>query len=471
MHKELICWLVVLSTLGVGCDYANQSDVAPAVRLDPDTEPSKKVSFVKIADRSDRRSSTKDWPQWRGPQRTDVSNETGLLRQWPESGEGPKQLWVSRDAGIGYSGPAIVEDILYTMGALPLSAAGLDAEGSEEAVAAAKEYLLAIDARTGKKTWAAEVGEVFQNRWGNGPRCTPTVDGDFVYALGGLGDLVCVDRTDGKVLWRRSFTEDFGGEVPNWGYCESVLIDGDRLICTPGGADGAMAALDKRTGEVIWRSPEFTDGAQYASIIAIENGGKRQYVQLTQQHLVGIDAKNGETLWSIDWPGRVAVIPTPIFHNHSVYATSGYGVGCQRVLLDAENKAEGVYDPRNKKNMKNHHGGVILFEDHVYGHSDNVGWLCQNFEDGKKVWSEKGDLGKGAIAYADNRFYCIGEDDGRVVLIEASPKGWNPKGEFTLSPQTELRKPAGRVWTHPVIVDGRLYLRDQEMLYCYDVRE
>ena len=467
MHKELICWLVVLSTLGIGCDSANQSAVAPVVRLDPDTDPSGNISFVKIADRSSRRSSEKDWPQWRGPQRTDVSNETGLLRQWPEGGEGPKQLWVSRDAGIGYSGPAIVDHVLYTMGALPLSAAGLDAEGSEEAVAAAKEYLLAIDARTGKKIWAAEVGEVFQNNWGNGPRCTPTVDGDFVYALGGLGDLVCVDRADGKVRWRRSFTEDFGGKVPDWGYCESVLIDGNHLICTPGGADGAMAALDKRTGEVVWRSPEFTDGAQYASIIAIDNGGKRQYVQLTQQHLVGIDAQSGDLLWSSDWPGRVAVVPTPISKGDAVYISSGYGVGCKLVRLNQQNEAEEVYANRN---MKNHHGGVILLDGHLYGYSDGVGWLCQNFGDGKKVWSEKGDLGKGAIAYADDCFYCIGEDDGRVVLIDASPDGWNPKGEFMLSPQTELRKPAGRVWTHPVIVDGRLYLRDQEMLHCYDVR-
>jgi len=256
--------------------------------------------------------------------------------------------------------------------------------------------------------------------------------------------------------------------VPDWGYCESVLIDGDHLICTPGGPEGAMACLDKRTGDVLWRSTDFTDGAQYVSMIAIDNGGKRQYVQLTQQHLVGIDAKNGDLLWSSDWPGRVAVVPTPISKGDSVYISSGYGVGCKLVRLDNQNHAEEVYANRN---MKNHHGGVILLDGHLYGYSDGVGWLCQNFEDGKKVWSEKGALGKGAIAYADGHFYCIGEDDGRVVLIDASPDGWQARGEFALDPQTELRKPAGRVWTHPVIVDGRLYLRDQEMLHCYDVRQ
>ena len=441
-------------------NFADLSDVNDHLR-----EGSPRV--VTVSDRNPTGRTDRNWPQWRGPARTDITAETGLLRQWPEGGAGPKQLWVSRDAGIGYSGPAIVDGVLYTMGALPLSASGLEEQGGEEAVAEAKECVIAMDAATGELLWSSEVGDVFQNNWGNGPRCTPTIDGDFVYALSALGDLVCLEKEKGNQIWKRSFTEDFGGEVPNWGYCESVLIDGDRVICTPGGSQGAMAALDKKTGDVIWRSTDFTDGAQYVSMIAIENGGKRQYVQLTQQHLVGIDAENGDLLWSSDWPGRVAVVPTPISKDDTIYITSGYGVGCKLVRLNQQNEAEEIYANRN---MKNHHGGVILLDGHIYGFSDGVGWLCQNIEDGKKVWSKKGDLGKGAIAYADDRFYCIGEEDGRVVLIDASPEGWNPKGEFTLSPQTQLRKPAGRVWTHPVIVDGRLYLRDQELLHCYDVR-
>ena len=453
--------------LAIGCGTSEKLDLSQAEDSEQHPNPVSS-SFVKVADRPSRDASGGNWPQWRGPQRTDISSETGLLQQWSEGDVGPQPLWVSRDAGIGYSGPAVVDGVLYTMGALPLAAAGVDAEGAEDAVSSAKEYLLAIDARTGKKIWATEVGEVFENNWGNGPRCTPTVDGDYIYALGALGDLACVEKSTGKLRWKRSFTEDFGGAVPDWGYCESVLIDGDHVICTPGGTEGAMAALDKHTGEVIWRSSDFTDGAQYASIIAIDNGGKRQYVQLTQKHLVGIDAKNGDRLWSSDWPGRVAVVPTPISKGDAVYISSGYGVGCKLIRLNRQNDAEEIYANRN---MKNHHGGVILLDGHLYGYSDGVGWLCQNFEDGKKVWSEKGDLGKGAIAYADDRFYCIGEDDGRVVLIDASPDGWQVRGEFTLAPQTELRKPAGRVWTHPVIVDGRLYLRDQELLHCYDVRQ
>jgi outer membrane protein assembly factor BamB len=480
MLNRVLVWLGLIILCGCGAGSVEKDDLGTGNaagrglqnRLPADQQRDGGTGFRPVVVKKTAPNQTRyEWPQWRGPDRTDVSRETGLLQQWPEGGSGPERLWVSWDVGIGYSGPAVVDGVLYTMGALPLSAAGVGQQDGEQAVSRAKEYLIAMDAQTGQPIWTAEVGEVFENNWGNGPRSTPTVEGDFIYALGALGDLVCVEKRTGKVRWRKSFSEDFGGEVPQWGFCESVLIDGNRVICTPGGPEGAMAALDKQTGEVIWRSADFTDGAQYASIIAIENGGKRQYVQLTQEHLVGIDAENGELLWSIDWPGRVAVIPTPIFHDHSVYATSGYGAGCKRVLLDAENHAEQVYDKSDMKNMKNHHGGVILFEDHLYGYSDNVGWLCQDFATGKKIWAEKQELGKGAIAYADGRFYCIDENDGRVVLIDASPEGWRSRGDFVLAPQTELRKPAGRIWTHPVIVNGKLYLRDQELLHCYDVRQ
>ncbi len=470
MMKDCL-FVLALSSLLCGCNgtavetHDTNADAAGA----GDLRHAPAVVRTVNAKKTDPIQGVYQWPQWRGPDRTDLSTETGLQQQWPEGGQGPKRLWLSRDAGIGYSGPAVVDGVLYTMGARPLSVAGVgDGGEATEIDPDAKAYVIALDANTGKELWATEVGDLFENNWGNGPRSTPTVDGDWRYALGAKGDLVCLRREDGAVRWRKSFTEDLGGEIPQWGFCESVLVDGDRVVCTPGGGEGAMAALDKRTGEVIWRSKDFTDGAQYASIIAIENGGKRQYVQLTQEHLVGIDAANGDLLWSSDWPGRVAVVPTPISHHDSVYISSGYGVGCKLLQLNAENQAEEVYANRM---MKNHHGGVILFNGHLYGYSDGVGWLCQDFQSGEKVWSEKKELGKGGIAYADGRFYCVDESDGRVVLIDASPKGWQSRGEFLLEPQTQLRKPAGRIWTHPVIVDGKLYLRDQELLYCYDVRE
>ena len=388
-----------------------------------------------------------DWPQWRGPDRTDVSKETGLLKKWPA--EGPKRLWLFENAGSGYSGPAIANGKYFTIGTRDNS-----------------ECVLALDANTGKELWIAKLGGELENRWGGGPRGTPTVDGDRVYALSGKGDLACINVADGKVMWTASLTE-MGGKTPNWGYTESVLVDGDKVVCTPGGSKGAMAALNKTNGKVIWRASDFQDDAQYASIVPADIHGQRQYIQLTMKHVVGIAAKDGKQLWSSDWPGKTAVIPTPIYRDSHVYVTAGYGVGCKLVKIEPGNKVTTVYE---NKVMKNHHGGVILVDDHLYGYSDGPGWVCQDFKTGNEVWAERNKLGKGAIACADGMLYCLDEGKGTVVLIEASPKGWNEHGRFTLEPQTKIRSPQGRIWTHPVISNGKLYLRDQDLIYCYDIK-
>jgi len=388
-----------------------------------------------------------DWPQWRGPDRADVSKETGLLKKWPA--EGPKRVWLFENAGNGYSGPAIANGKYFTIGTR---------DGNE--------CVLALDANTGKELWVAKIGGELDNRWGSGPRGTPTVDGDRVYALSGKGDLAAINVADGKVVWTASMTA-LGGKTPGWGYTESVLVDGDKVVCTPGGSKGALAALNKADGKEVWRSTDFTDGAQYASIIPADINGQRQYIQLTMQHLVGISAKDGKQLWSSDWPGRTAVIPTPIYRDSHVYISSGYGVGSKLVKIEAGNKATTVYE---NKVMKNHHGGVILVGDHLYGYSDGSGWVCQDFKSGDEVWAERNKLGKGAIACADGMLYCLDEGSGAVVLIEASPKGWSEQGRFKLDPQTKIRSPQGRIWTHPVISNGKLYLRDQDLIYCYDIK-
>ena len=392
-----------------------------------------------------------DWPQWRGLDRTGKTTEADLLEKWPESG--PEQLWVSRDAGLGYSGPAVVGNRLVTM--------GLRGEA---------EQLICLDVETGQELWTVDVGGLYENGWGDGPRSTPTVDEDRVYALGAKGDLVCVRLADGEMEWRTTLT-DFGGAIPNWGYSESVLIDGDRLLCTPGGDQGAILALDKKTGEKIWQTADFTDPAHYASIIVAEHDGQRQYIQLTEQSVVGIAADSGNVLWQTPWPGRVAVVPTPIFANGHVYVSSGYGVGCDLFRIANDGTVESVYDDRAKKVLKNHHGGVILVDDHLYGYSDGVGWVCQELMSGKMVWRDRESLGKGSLCFADGRLYCVDKDGGEVVLITATPDGWEEHGRFKLSPQTELRKPKGRIWTHPVVANGKLFLRDQELLFCYDVKE
>lgn len=392
-------------------------------------------------------ASAADWPQWRGPDRTDISKETGLLKTWPEGG--PKRLWLFENAGLGYSGPAIAKGKLFTLGTR---------DGNE--------MLLVLDANTGKELWTAKLGNVLKNQWGDGPRGTPTVDGDRVYALSGPGDLVCLSATDGKVLWQTNLTA-LGGKVPGWGYCESVLVDGNQVVCTPGGSKGALAAFDKMTGKLNWQSAEFTDGAHYSSMMPAEINGTRQYVQLVEKNFVGISAQDGKLLWKSAFPfGRTAVIPTPIIKGNNVYVTAGYGAGCKLVTIEPGNEVTTVYE---NKVMKNHHGGVILVGDHVYGHSDGHAWLCQDFKTGEEVWAHR-DFKKGAVGYADGMLYCLEEGSGTVVLAEASPKGWAEKGRFKLEPQSKIRSSSGRIWTHPVICNGKLYLRDQDLIYCFDVK-
>ncbi|MGL4512683.1 MAG: PQQ-binding-like beta-propeller repeat protein [Lacipirellulaceae bacterium] len=388
-----------------------------------------------------------DWPQWLGPNRDGLSTETGLLQEWPA--EGPKSLWVSRSVGLGYSGPAVVGDRLYLMGT----------KGDAEA-------LFCLDTASGDELWSTPLGDVYDNNWGDGPRGTPTVEGGRVYALAAKGTLACIDAKTGEAVWTKSLVDDLGGEVPHWGYSESPLIDGQLVVVTPGGDDGTIAALDKESGDVVWRSTALEDGAHYSSVVAATIHGKLQYVQLLEKRLVGLDPQSGNLLWEAPWPGSVAVIPTPIARDNRVYVTSGYGAGSMLVEVDAANKATVVYD---NKVMKNHHGGVMLLGDHLYGHSDGVGWVCQDFATGKQVWRERSKLGKGAVAYADGRLYCLDEEDGEVVLAEPTTEGWREHGRFKLDPQTERRKPSGRIWTHPVIANGVLYLRDQELLQAFDV--
>ncbi len=398
------------------------------------------------------KNSSSDWPQFRGPNRDDHSNETGLLKQWPA--DGPKKLWSFTNAGQGYSGFSVVGDRLFTLGTR---------DGSE--------ILMCLDAAKGTEVWMAKLGNVLGNKWGDGPRGTPTVDGDKIFALGGDGTLVAVQARDGKEVWRTTMAS-LGGKTPGWGYTESVLVDGKQVVCTPGGPQGAVAAFDKATGKKLWQSKDFTDGAQYSSIVPAVINGQPQYVQRTMENIVGISPKDGAVLWKQAYPGKTAVIPTPIVKGNQVYVTAGYGVGSMSFTIEQGNQVKMIFDETAATNrvMKNHHGGVVLVDDHVYGYSDGLGWTCQDFKTGAEVWSEKKALGKGAISYADGLFYLLEEGSGNVVIIEASPKGWNEKGRFKLDPQTAIRSPQGRIWTHPVISNGRLYLRDQDLIHCYAVK-
>lgn len=394
-----------------------------------------------------------DWPQWQGPDRNAVSKETGLLKEWPK--DGPPLAWKAKGLGGGDSAPSVAGGRLFGMGA----------RGGDEVVWCLSE----VD---GKELWSAKIGPAVQQRMPQskeGPGGTPTADGERLYAIGMGGDLVCLQVKDGKEVWRVNFTKDFGGRVPQWSYRESPLIDGDKLVCTPGGADATIVALDKANGKPVWKSAVAgSRGAAYASVIAIDFDGKRQYVQLTAGTLVGVAAADGKVLWKYDRAANRTGIncTTPLYHDGQVFASSAYGAGGGLVKLSKDGdgvKAEEVYFTRG---MENHHGGLIVHDGCLYGaHGGNGGGLfvCLDFKTGKKLWDERS-AEKGSIAFADERLYYRTES-GTVLLIEPSAKEYVERGKFKQPERS--RSPA---WAHPVVANGKLYIRDQDVLFCYDVK-
>lgn len=394
-------------------------------------------------------SANDDWPFWRGPDRNDISSESGLLKRWPQ--DGPKQLWVNNKAGLGYAGFAIANGRLFTMGL----------ERSDE-------FALCLDADTGKEIWRAKLGSRFQNGWGDGPRSTPTIDGEYVYFMSAQGNLACLKGTDGQEKWAVKM-QDFGGTVPKWGYAESPLVDGEQVVCTPGGAKTTIVALNKLTGKTIWKTKPVVGEpmpAHYSSILPVDHGGKRHYIQLTKLAVVGVDAENGSLIWSVPFPGRIAVIPSPLYDDGKVYVTAGYGVGSKMISLTQGNEASELW---SSKAMQNHHGQVVKIGNYIYGSSAKA-FVCQSVKDGSMKWADR-DIKKGAITFADGLIYHIEKDSGRVLLLKVNDSGAKVQGEFLLSPQSERRVRAGKIWVHPVISNGKLYLRDQEFIHCYDVKK
>lgn len=390
-----------------------------------------------------------DWPQWRGPNHDNISTETGLLKDWPEGG--PKLIWEVKDIGHGFASVSTFGNHIFTAGD----------KGAES-------FVQMLNVADGKPVWSAKLGkagEVGQPAF-EGPRATPTTDGQMVFAVSQFGDLVGYEAATGKEVWRKDYTKDFGGAAPFWGYSESPLIDGDQVVVTPGGSQGTVVALNKKTGVVIWQSKELTDPAHYSSLIPADLGGVHQYIALTPANVAGIGATDGKLLWKAPRKGNVAVIPTPIVSDGFVYATSGYGVGCNLFKVTPDSgkfSAEQVYA---NKVMVNHHGGVVKVGDFIYGYSDGKGWTCQDFKSGEAKWQDKEKLGKGSLVCADGHFYLRQEDKkGTVALIEATPDGYKEHGRFDQPDRSNKNS-----WPHPVVSGGRLYLRDQDVLLCYDVK-
>ncbi len=387
-----------------------------------------------------------DWPQWRGPNRTGISREQGLLKSWPKPG--PSLAWKATGVGGGYSTPSVAAGRVFGMGY----------RGDNEIV-------WALDAKSGKELWATRIAKA--NRgvgYGEGSRSSPTVDGKQLYVLGVSGDLVCLDTTDGKEVWHRNLVGDFGGNIPGWGYSESPLVDGDQVIATPGGRNATLLALAKKTGEVSWKSqvPQ-GDSAHYSSAIAAEVSGWRQYIQFMQGGVVGVAAKDGTFLWRYDRPANgTANCSTPICADNHVFAASGYGTGGGLVKLTNRGDVVSANEVYFTNQMKNHHGGMILFGEHLYGFDEAV-LTCMRFTTGKVVWENRS-VGKGSIVLADGHLYARSEG-GPVALIEATPNGYVEKGRFN-----QPNRSGQNAWPHPVVAGGRLYLRDQDLLLCYDVK-
>lgn len=412
-----------------------------------------------------------DWPQWRGPDRDGKSGETGLLQSWPEGG--PSLVWRVDGLGAGYSSLAVVDGRIYTLG---------DMKGSEGVDDG--QYAMALSEKDGSLVWRVRVGGIHEDER-PGARSTPTFDAGHLYFVTTDGDVICLKAEDGKEVWRRSLTKDWDGYLMKamgsyeWRSSESPLVDEGKVIVTPGHIAALMVALDKKTGEEIWRTqgrrigPIGADGAGYSSAVVSEAAGIRQYVQLVGRGLIGVKADDGTFLWGYNKiASDIANIATPVVRGDYAFGTSGYGAGAGLVKIAVEETEEGkrvVADEvyfLEANVMQNHHGGVILHGDTLYtGTGHNKGFpLAVDFLTGEVKWGPERNEGadSAAIVYADGRLY-FRYRDGRVILVEATPEGYREHGTF-LIPDVQMQS-----WSLPVIANGRLLLREQDDLFSYDV--
>ena len=387
-------------------------------------------------------SSERSWPQFRGVHRDGISPETGLLESWPESG--PKEIW-RRPIGEGYSAISVTNGRRYTM------YAG-DAEGT------AVEFAAAFDAGTGKELWRTKIGDKLDTQFGNGPRSTPTVDGDLVYVLGSMGDFAALSIEDGSERWRISLPEEFGSSRPYWGFASSALLDGDRLVVEGGGPDGkSFAGLDKSTGKVLWTSGEAAREPSYNSAISIELGGRRHYVYVVGETLRGMD-ETGREIWSHAWPeGETHASPVFIAPD-KIFASGAEGVGATLVQIEDDGKKATVNEVWKTRFMRNHFSTSVVHGGHIFGF-DNATLKSISVEDAKMAWGKRG-LGKGSLIYADGHLVVL-SDRGKLVLVEANGSGYVEKGT--------VQALEGRCWTAPTLVGGRLYLRNHTEMVVYDI--
>ena len=398
-----------------------------------------------------------DWPQWLGPTRNGISQETGLLEQWPQAG--PKLRWKTTGLGDGYGTVAIAGGRAYLV----------SNQGNED------ENLRAMSVEDGKTLWIVRLGKLGnpnQDPPYPASRSTPSVDGDAVYAFSSDGDLVCVETATGKVRWKIATRQEYGGEPHKWAYAESPLVDGDAVIVTPGGSQATMVAVNKKTGKLIWKAAiPGGEAPGYASAIIVNAAGHKQYVQFLSKGVVGVDAKSGAMLWRYDETSKgPANIPTPVADGEYVYSTARSISAGALVKLqgkpDGGVSAEQVYMQRG---LPSTIGGSVKVGDIIYG-TTGEGLVAAEFLTGKVRWTNES-VGPASVLYAQGHVVVYGEN-GEVALVEATPDAYREKGRFTTPDKpAHPRGPRERSWAYPVLANGRLYLRDLGVLWCYDVRK
>ena len=385
--------------------------------------------------------SAEDWPQWRGANRDGISRETGFLQQWPAGG--PPLVWRVRGLGSGYSTVTIAGGRIFTLGAERNA-----------------EYVIARDVASGKELWRARSGRRYSNGRGDGPRGAPTVDANRVYALGGSGDLTVLDVASGKRVWSINVLEMFNGCNINWGISESPLVLGDRVLVNAGGREASIVALDKNDGSVLWASEG--DEASYSSAVVATIRGVRQAVYFTGERALGIRVDDGALLWHYRRvSNRTANVATPIVRGNYVFLSSDYGTGCALLEIQGDLSGMSAREIYFNRAMKNHHASSVLVGDTVYGFSGGI-LTALDFRSADVLWKDRS-VGKGSLIYADGHLYVFSENSV-VGLVEATRTGYREKGRF------ELRHSDEHSWSHPVIADGKLYLRDQDQLFSFDIR-
>jgi len=388
-----------------------------------------------------------DWPQFHGPRRDNISTETGLLKRWPAGG--PKLLWTARGLGHGFSSLSVGGGRIFTAGNI----------GDQTAVTA-------LDL-SGKTQWQIKCGGAWTRKGlYPGTRGTPTLDGKRLYFESPLGDVVCLDAANGKKLWGLNILSKFQGKNINWALSESVLIDGDRLICCPGGAEGGVVALDKLTSKVVWKC-RTGDQAGYATPVLVEYKGLRMILTLTLKAMIGVNADTGKLLWRVKHLSYADEnVLRPIYHDGHVFVST-VAAGSRKWKINVQGKAASVEQVWLSKKMDNHHGGVVLLNGHLYGSScafTRDKWICLNWRSGKTLYVAAG-VGKGSLTVAEGMLYILGER-GTMGLVVPSPEAHKVVSRFKLPEGGK-----GLWWAHPVVCDGRLYVRHGEFLYAYDVKE